>query len=441
MSGIRNPGRRAVQALALTLIAGAGGGCDDATGPDAGPVEKPIASVQVAPKDGAAGSVIIVGDRIQFAARALAADGSVLPSSGASWASSDASIAQVTSAGDVIALAPGYVTITATIKGKAGTISLNVVDDATQPAVVFVRVSPQGAVLEIGQTRKYTVRVFDANENELFGRSVIWSTITPSLVSVAADGTVRALASGYAEVVATVEGRSGNAGLTIPTPEPVRAVIVMPGRSAVYVNSALQLSATATGPNGGELENREFTWSSENTAIATVDANGVVRGVSKGTTRIRAVTEGVAGYAVIEVRNVPAGPVVTYGLAGTESMPVKFVEIGQTTWTDAAGQVHDAYRVVRDGWLLLNLADGTYQQSLIVETRLRNSDINRPPAATQTITDRGTLIYDFLSGGYIFRSTTTPGLEYRSQSRFAGEIVVPQSVLGSAVVRWLWIVQ
>src|SRR6185369_387592 len=65
--------------------------------------------------------------------------------------------------------------------GKNGRIFFNVVAPAQ---VASVRVSPLGAVLQVGQSRQYIVRVFDANDNELFGLTVSWSTTTPETVFV-----------------------------------------------------------------------------------------------------------------------------------------------------------------------------------------------------------------------------------------------------------------
>ena len=119
--------------------------------------------------------------------------------------------------GPVPARKAGSVEVLATIDGRNGRIFVNVV---ALPQIASVRVSPLGGVLQVGQSRQYIVRVFDANENELFGRAVSWSTTTPETVFVGQDGVVRGVAPGYGDVIATVEGRVGVSAVTVPTPEP-----------------------------------------------------------------------------------------------------------------------------------------------------------------------------------------------------------------------------
>lgn len=63
------------------------------------------------------------------------------------------------------------------------------------------------------------------------------------------------------------------------------AVIISETSATVMKGSTLQLTAEATPWN---LKNRDVTWKSSNTRIATVDATGLVKGVSAGTVTITA---------------------------------------------------------------------------------------------------------------------------------------------------------
>lgn len=211
--------RRCAALLLSTILVVA---CDDAvgTGPTP-PGPAPVASVTVAPKEGAWSGTLKVGQTVALAAKPLAADGAELPTMAVAWASTDTAVAIVNAAGVVEAKKAGTAEVTAAIGGRVGRILVVVTVDAPPPpaeGVATVKVSPQAAILEIGQTRQYAVRVFDAEGNELLGRTVAWSTTTPQVVSVSATGEVRALAAGYGEVVATVEGRKGAAAVTVATP-------------------------------------------------------------------------------------------------------------------------------------------------------------------------------------------------------------------------------
>ncbi len=96
------------------------------------------------------------------------------------------------------------------MRGKTGSTTVMVV-----PAVALVRVSPGGVVLPVGQTRQFTAHAFDAAGHELSGRAVTWSTLANGVASIDGSGLLRALAEGYSDVTATVEGRTSAVGLTV----------------------------------------------------------------------------------------------------------------------------------------------------------------------------------------------------------------------------------
>ncbi len=73
-----------------------------------------------------------------------------------------------------------------------------------------------------------------------------------------------------------------------PTPEPVAAVVVSPASATIAVGSTASLGATPEDANGNPLSGRAVTWSSDNTATATVNASGLVRGEAAGAATITA---------------------------------------------------------------------------------------------------------------------------------------------------------
>jgi len=94
-------------------------------------------------------------------------------------------------------------------------------ESATVPPpveVVEVFVTPTGVVLNVGESRSFSARTLDARGEEVHGRVVIWSSRPEGRLAVSTDGVAIALSPGYAEVVATVEGREGTATVTIPNP-------------------------------------------------------------------------------------------------------------------------------------------------------------------------------------------------------------------------------
>ena len=70
-------------------------------------------------------------------------------------------------------------------------------------------------------------------------------------------------------------------------PTPVTGVSVNPTSATVEARKTVQLTATVL-PN--EATNKKVNWTSSNTSVATVDANGLVRGVAEGNATITATT-------------------------------------------------------------------------------------------------------------------------------------------------------
>src|SRR5439155_18385142 len=85
---------------------------------------------------------------------------------------------------------------------------------------------------------------------------------------------------------------------------------VTPSPLSMTVGQTTQLIATARDANGAVLTGRPVSWSSSNTAIAAVSAQGVVTAVIAGNTTITATSEGKSGTAALTVSNFPVGSVI-----------------------------------------------------------------------------------------------------------------------------------
>lgn len=80
----------------------------------------------------------------------------------------------------------------------------------------------------------------------------------------------------------------GGGGDPDPDPVAVTGVSVSPTSASLEVNETVQLAATVTPENA---TNKNVTWSSNNTSVATVSSTGIVTGVGQGTATITVTTE------------------------------------------------------------------------------------------------------------------------------------------------------
>ncbi|MDZ7630131.1 MAG: Ig-like domain-containing protein [Gemmatimonadaceae bacterium] len=84
-------------------------------------------------------------------------------------------------------------------------------------------------------------------------------------------------------------------------PPSVVTVRVSPSTGSIETGRTLQLSANTLDAVGAGLTGRTITWTSQQPAVATVSATGLVTGVAAGTATITATADGVSGTATIGV--------------------------------------------------------------------------------------------------------------------------------------------
>ncbi|MBV6647275.1 MAG: Ig-like domain-containing protein, partial [Cyclobacteriaceae bacterium] len=121
-------------------------------------------------------------------------------------------------------------------------------------------------------------------------KTVLWSSANVAIVTVDADGTLKATGNGITQVrVVSLDGaRVDVIDVSVGTFEPVTGVTVSPTSLTLSLSRDGELSASVLPSNAS---NKNVTWSSLNPSIATVDANGVVTGVGIGSTQVRVTTE------------------------------------------------------------------------------------------------------------------------------------------------------
>ena len=252
----------------------------------------PVAAVAVTP----ATATIAVNQTVALTATPVDASGNPLSGRIVGWSSSDNAIATVSGTGVVTALAAGSVTITASSEGQSGTAAVTV----GQVPVATVSVTPSQSTLTIGQTVTLVASPLDAAGQPLSGRAVTWTSGSPSIASVSGTGVVTAVSTGSAVITATIDGINGLASVVV-NPAPPASVTVTPSSRTLTVGQTVTLSATARDAGGTVIAGAPITWSSSNTAVATVSSSGVVSAVGAGSATITATSGTASGTSAITV--------------------------------------------------------------------------------------------------------------------------------------------
>jgi hypothetical protein len=227
-------------------------------------------------------------------------------------------------------------------------------------------VSPASANIAVGGTRQLSAVTKDSAGNTLTGRVVTWASSNAAVATVSAAGLVRGVTAGSVTITATSEGKSGTAAITVLV-VPVASVTVTPASASIAVGATKQLSAVPKDSAGNTLTGRVVTWASSNSAVATVNATGLVTGVTAGSATITATSEGKSGTAAISVTTGGTGapdPTLPTLLNTQYSPPT-----GTTINVPAGGNFQAALNNAQPGDQILLAAGATFTGSFTLPVK------------------------------------------------------------------------
>lgn len=153
------------------------------------------------------------------------------------------------------------------------------------------------------------------SEDRLTYPGVVWTSSNAGVASVDENGRVTAISAGYTVITLSPSNDENDVPLStlrieVPAPPvPVEGITVSvegDGPGACFVRGTIQLAAAVVPENA---DNRTVTWTTSNAEVATVNADGLVTGVSAGEAKITATAAGsdsenpVKGEITVYVEN------------------------------------------------------------------------------------------------------------------------------------------
>ena len=206
---------------------------------------------------------------------------------GGVWSSSDNTIATVSASGIVTGVAAGAATISYASTTVCGT--------QTATAAVTINVTPAAGTI-VGSLPSCVGSMTTISDAAGAGT---WSSSDNTVATINASGNVTATGAGNVTVSYTVtsSGCSGIATLS-GTIYNVPVVSAISGSSSVCVGGTTTLTDTAT---------LSGIWSSSNAAIASVDASGIVTGVTTGTAVITYTETNAGGCSAYATFSIASG--------------------------------------------------------------------------------------------------------------------------------------
>ena len=230
------------------------------------------------------------------------------------WTSSNTKIATVDSSGNIKAIAPGSATITATAKdgsNKKATCSVKVTAPYKSRTIGLKVNIPSSfkekhyvEILDENNKVIYTsvVKTGSSNYNFTYQLDKSSSSYTRKIRIRTVSGNKSYTSSSFKIDKNTIEkdiiGTFSNGKISVVQQISVKSVQLNKTTATVNSGSAITLKANINPINAA---NKNVTWSSSNTKIATVSSTGVVTGISPGTATITVTTKDGSKKATCKV--------------------------------------------------------------------------------------------------------------------------------------------
>jgi hypothetical protein len=243
----------------------------------------------------------------------------------------------VTFAPTALGLLGGTLTINYDAFGSPTPVALSGTGDDT--GLKSIIVTPANPSIAEGYTQQFIATGQFKSSTENLTSIVAWSSTQSNVATIATGGLATAVAVGSSNIVATLSSIKGSTTLTVTAPALV-SIAVTPASPSIAKGGTQQFIATGTYSNATTQNlTSSVTWTSSNTAVATVTAGGLASGVSTGTSNIRATLGSVVSPAdtltvtpptLVLIALTPANPTITKG--GTQ----QFTATG--TYSDTSTQ-------------------------------------------------------------------------------------------------------
>jgi hypothetical protein len=174
-------------------------------------------------------------------------------------------------------------------------------------AVQTVEITQPTAEAEVGKKLTFTAVAKDATGKALDQKPTAWFAAPFDLALADDTGTVSFFQPGEVLIGALVGGKAGYIKVMVK-PTPVARIDVETLARPLVVGGTAGLRATARTSNGNPRNDAVINWASDNPAVASVDAAGVVTGIAPGHATLRAASgSGTGAVEVLVVKSTLTG--------------------------------------------------------------------------------------------------------------------------------------
>lgn len=235
------------------------------------------------------------GDTLQVVAFVRDRLGTAIAGAPLAWSSADTAVARVDGRGRVTAVSPGT---TRVMVASGPMIAGFPVTVTVLPGSLTVDADTL-RFASLGDTKTLSATVRDTRGDEMEPTAVQWRSLDSSVAEVSA-GSVRAMGNG----VTWVEASLGTIldSVRVVVDQAPAAISLAP--ASITLNGpedTFRATAAVLDAGGSTIERASIAWTAGNSAVASVDEEGLVTGVAVGETWIEATHDGFSGSLAVVV--------------------------------------------------------------------------------------------------------------------------------------------
>ncbi len=233
--------------------------------------------------------VLEFGSTLRLDVTGLDQNSDPYPLSSVNYATDDEDVATVTSNGVLIGEAIGDTTLSVESEGVVAEREVRI----TGRPIARIEIRPTEMNLDPGDRARISVDLFDEfNQWITDPREVTFASADEAVATVDDMGFVTAVAAGMTTVTVSVAEFEESVQISVMGAE-ITGIEVTPPNDNLIWQEAVQLDASLSWDQDPPATTPSITWSSSDTSVATVDANGLVSAVATGSATI---TASVAGF-------------------------------------------------------------------------------------------------------------------------------------------------
>jgi uncharacterized protein YjdB len=208
-------------------------------------------------------------------------------------------------------------------------------------SLTLLQVTPGNASVAATATQQFTAtgKYSDGTSKDLTSLA-LWSSSDSSVASVNTAGLASGVVVGVVTVTAQFGAMQGTATLNVTNAGTnLTAISISPAAPSVPVNTTQQLTATGSYSDGSSRDLTALvTWSSSSTAVATVDANGLLTAVKAGSSNISATLGSVSQSTTVTVTAPTIASIAVTPVGLTLGIGINQQYTATATYSDGSSQ-------------------------------------------------------------------------------------------------------